>query len=196
MEPLEFLRKQFPRNFRFYDADLTRNIDKVFQKEKGINAVLHYAAKCLVNESMESPEKYFGNNVGGSLNLLAAMAKYNVKNIVFSSTCAVYGEAEYTPVDEKHPLAPANPYGASQKMVEEIINWYKTLKGINYVILRYFNVCGASEDGEIGDSKKPSVLLVQNAVRGALGIDKFFLTCPKVNPIDLNRAHILQSNIF
>ncbi len=122
--------------------------------------------------------------------------------MVFSSTCAVYGENEYTPVDEKHPTNPTNPYGESKLMVEKMIEWYSKLKGLNYVILRYFNVCGASDDGEVGDSKNPSVLLMQNAVRGALGIDSFQLTCPKVdtpdstpirdyiNVVDLNEAHI------
>src|SRR3989344_376023 len=102
------------------------------------------------------------------------------KNIVFSSTCAVYGEAEYVPIDEKHPINPSNPYGQSKRMVEQMIEWLGKLRGLNYMILRYFNVCGASEDGKIGDSKNPSVLLMQNAVRGALEIEPFYLTCPKV----------------
>ena len=96
-----------------------------------------------------------------------------IKNIIFSSTCAVYGEAEYFPIDEKHPLNPTTPYGASKKMAEEVIQWFAKINKIHYCILRYFNVCGATDDGTIGDSKKPSRLLVQNAVRGALGIEKF-----------------------
>jgi UDP-glucose 4-epimerase len=131
------------------------------------------------------------------------MSRYNVTNIVFSSTCAVYGNADYVPVDEKHATHPENPYGESKRMVEKIIEWYGKIKKINYLILRYFNVCGASDDGRIGDSKKPSLLLVQNAVRGALGIEPFYLTCPKVetpdgtpirdyiNVVDLNEAHLL-----
>lgn len=202
-QPLELFKKEFPGKFTYYEADLTKDIEKVFAKEKGISAVLHYAAKCKVDESMQHPEWYFENNVGGSLNLLRVMHENNVNNIVFSSTCAVYGEAQYVPVDEKHPLVPANPYGFSKKIVEEMIDWFGKLKDMKYVILRYFNVCGASTDGKIGDSKKPSVLLVQNAVRGALGIEKFYLTCPVVdtpdktpirdyiNVVDLNRAHIL-----
>ena len=131
------------------------------------------------------------------------MIEFNVKKIVFSSTCAVYGETQYTPVDENHPTNPINPYGESKRMTEKIIEWYGKLLRVNYFILRYFNVCGASDDGEIGDSKKPSVLLVQNAVRGVLGVEKFYLTCPKVktadgtpirdyvNVVDLNEAHLL-----
>jgi UDP-glucose 4-epimerase len=135
-------------------------------------------------------------------NLLSTMDKFNIKNIIFSSTCAVYGEAKYFPIDEKHPLFPTTPYGVSKKMAEEVIEWFGKLKRMNYMILRYFNVCGANIDGTIGDSKKPSSLLVQNAVRGALGIEKFYLTSPAVatpdktpirdyiDVVDLNLAHL------
>ena len=155
---------------------------------------------------MDKPEKYFKNNVFGSLNLITEMLANNVKNIIYSSTSEVYGESMYEPVDERHPLNPATPYGASKMMGEDILKWFAKLKGLNYVILRYFNVCGASDDGIIGDSKKPSTLLVQNAVRGALNIEPFYLTCPKVNTddgtpirdyinvVDLNEAHILAFN--
>ncbi|OGM60038.1 UDP-glucose 4-epimerase GalE [Candidatus Woesebacteria bacterium RIFCSPLOWO2_01_FULL_39_10] len=202
-KPLEFLESRFgKKKLRFYEADLKKSLGSIFKKEKGIDACIHYAASCSVNESMQVPEKYFSNNVCGSLNLISTLVRLGVCNIVFSSTCAVYGEAEYVPVDEKHPKNPANPYGASKKMVEEIIEWFGKTKNLNYMILRYFNVCGASDDGEIGDSKKPSSLLVQNAVRGALGIEPFYLTCPTVstpdqtpirdyiNVVDLNEAHI------
>lgn len=202
-EPLEILQQKFDEtNFRFYEKDLRSDLSAIFNREPGIEAVVHYAASCRVAESMKKPEKYFTNNVYGSQNLLTTMLNYNVKNIVFSSTCAVYGEAEYVPVDEKHSTKPTNPYGASKRMTEQIIQWYGRLKDLHYVTLRYFNVCGASEDGLIGDSKKPSTLLVQNAVRGALGIEPFHLTCPAVdtpdgtpirdyiNVLDLNEAHL------
>jgi len=200
--PLELLVKKYPQSFRYYEGDLRTNIGEVFKKEKNIKAVLHYAASCLVDESMKNPAKYFDNNVGGTNCLLKAMTDAKVNNIIFSSTCAVYGEAQYIPIDEKHPLNPSQPYGVSKMMVEEIIKWYAELKGLHYVILRYFNVCGASDDGLIGDSKNPSSLLVQNAVRGALKIEPFKLTCPEVNTpdktpirdyvnvVDLNEAHI------
>jgi len=213
-QPIEILKKKYS-DFVFYEKDLREDLSFVFKKEKDIKAVVHYAASCMVDESMKNPQKYFLNNVLGSLNLLNTMIQFNVKRIVFSSTCAVYGETEYTPVDENHPTNPVNPYGESKRMVEKIIEWYGRLLGLNYFILRYFNVCGASDDGEIGDSKKPSVLLVQNAVRGALGIEKFYLTCPNVNTadgtpirdyinvVDLNEAHLLaveklleEGNIF
>jgi UDP-glucose 4-epimerase len=133
---------------------------------------------------MKKPELYFENNVMGTLNLLEVMRQAGVKKIIFSSTCAVYGNAEYLPIDEKHPTKPESPYGESKLMAEKIIQWFDRLHGFNYVILRYFNVCGADSDGEIGDSKKPSELLVQNAVRGALGLADFRLTCPEVNTPD------------
>lgn len=205
-EPLELLQTKFgKKKLRFYKADLTHKsqIDKILKLEKNIEAVIHYAAYCLVNESMEVPQKYFSNNVGGTLNLLNTLLDNNIKKIVFSSTCAVYGETQYLPVDEKHACFPTNPYGESKLMVEKMIKWYGERLGLNYVILRYFNICGASDDGLIGDSKKPSVLLMQNAVRGALGIEEFKLTCPKVNTpdgtpirdyinvVDLNEAHLL-----
>lgn len=202
-QPLELLKEKFGKNIKVYERNLLEPLDFIFEKEKHFDAILHYAASCSVDESMRNPEKYFLNNVCGSLNLISTMLKFGVSNLVFSSTCAVYGEALFLPVDEKHPTNPSNPYGLSKKMVEEIIFWIGKLKNLRYVVLRYFNVCGASDDGEIGDSKKPSTLLVQNAVRGALGIEPFFITCPKVdtpdgtpirdyiNVVDLNEAHIL-----
>jgi UDP-glucose 4-epimerase len=201
-QPLEELQKKFGNEtLKVYETDL-KHIATVFEKEKHIDIVVHYAASCLVDESVKNPYKYFENNVGGTNSLLKAMTDAHVLKLVFSSTCAVYGEAQYMPIDEKHPLAPSQPYGASKQMVEELIEWYAQLKKLNYVILRYFNVCGATDDGLIGDSKKPSSLLMQNAVRGALNIEPFSLTCPEVstpdktpirdyvNVVDLNEAHL------
>ena len=200
--PLELLQKKYSGKFRYFEADLKNDLSPIFEKETDTSAVIHYAASCLVDESVRDPGKYFLNNVAVTSNLLATMEKFGIKKIIFSSTCAVYGEAEYYPIDEKHPLNPTTPYGASKKMAEEVITWYGKLKKFNYIILRYFNVCGATDDGSIGDSKKPSTLLVQNAVRGALGIEKFYLTCPEVDTpdktpirdyidvVDLNEAHL------
>ncbi len=201
-EPLELLKNKYPNKFRFYEIDLKNDLSPIFKNEDNILAVVHYAASCVVDESMKNPFKYFNNNVSGTANLLSTMDKFGIKNIIFSSTCAVYGEAEYYPIDEKHPLNPTTPYGVSKKMAEEVIQWFGKIKRMKYCILRYFNVCGATEDGSIGDSKKPSTLLVQNAVRAALDIEKFYLTCPEVDTpdktpirdyidvIDLNEAHL------
>lgn len=200
--PLEILKKKFgDEKIKIYNADLRGFFSHIF-KENQIDAVLHYAALCSVDESMKHPEKYFSNNTCATQRLLHTMLDHNVKNIVFSSTCAVYGEAQYMPIDETHPTIPTNPYGQSKRISEQIIEWYGKLSVLKYVILRYFNVCGASQKGEFGDSKKPSVHLVQNTVRGALGIEPFRLTCGKfetpdgtpvrdyVDVCDLNDAHI------
>src|SRR3989338_10276597 len=201
-QPLELLEKKFgEEQFRFYTKDLISDLEPLFKIESGIDMVLHYAAPNNVDESMKDPQKYF-KTVSLGINLLDTMLKHKIKNIVFSSTCAVYGEAQYSPIDESHPTNPVNPYGESKLMVEKIIEWYGKTLGLNYIILRYFNVCGASDDGLIGDSKKPSRHLMQNAVRGALGIEPFYLTCPRVdspdgtpirdyiNVVDLNEAHL------
>jgi len=202
-EPMDFLQTKYNNKFKFYESDLNNDLSPIFEKEKEISIVIHYAASCVVDESMKNPGKYFSNNVGGTTNLLTTMEKFDINKIIFSSTCAVYGEEKYTPIDEKHPLNPSGPYGASKKMSEEVIQWFNKLKNFQYIILRYFNVCGASDDGIVGDSKKPSTLLVQNAVRGALGIEKFYVTCPEVdthdktpirdyiNVVDLNEAHLM-----
>ncbi len=178
-EPLEILKKYGPLQIAEGDLLNPADLDRAFAKDK-IEAVMHFAALCLVDESTREPELYFKNNVTGTENLLRAMQKFGADKIIFSSTCAVYGNAEYLPVDEKHPAKPLNPYGESKLKAEELIRG----SGLSYAILRYFNVCGADSDGEIGDSKKPSELLVQNAVRGALGIEPFKLTCPLVDTPD------------
>ena len=202
-QPLELLEKKYGEGqFRFYTKDLTSDLSPLFKIENGIDAVIHYAASCTVDESMKNPHKYFFNNSFGVNNLLEAMRDHKIKTIIFSSTCAVYGETEVVPVNETHPTKPTNPYGESKLIAEKIIDWYGKIHGFKYVALRYFNVCGATDDGFLGDSKKPSTLLVQNAVRGGLGIEKFFLTCPQVltpdktpirdyiNVVDLNEAHL------
>jgi UDP-glucose 4-epimerase len=203
----ELTKKYGAGKLKFYKIDLKDReaIEKVMLEVKP-TGVMHFGALCLVNESMEHPEMYFENNVGGTLNLLLAMEKAGVKNLVFSSTCAVYGETKYLPVDEKHPTDPVNPYGESKLMAEKEIKWFSQLKGLNYVIFRYFNVAGAADDGSIGDSKKPSQLLMQNAVRGALNIEPFSLTCPNVptrdgtpvrdyiHVMDLAEAHVAALN--
>ncbi len=181
-QAVEILKKYGDCKFVKGDLKNREDIEKVFS-EHNIAGVIHFAALCLVDESMKQPELYFENNVLGTLNLLRAM-QGKVDKLIFSSTCAVYGETVYLPVDEKHPTNPANPYGESKLMVEKMIKWYGELHGLHYVILRYFNVCGADSNGEIGDSKKPSTLLMQNAVRGAMGIEEFQYTCPTVKTPD------------
>jgi UDP-glucose 4-epimerase len=201
-QPLEQLQKEYgSKQLRFYKQDLLEDFSELFKKEPGIELVVNYAAVCSVNESMEKPELYFQVNTMGTNNLIMQMMDHGITRIVFSSTCATYGSSEYVPLDENHPTKPDSPYGESKLLVEKMMKWYSKLGKLNYVILRYFNVCGASDDGTIGDSKKPTVHLMQNAVRGALGIDSFYLTCGTfntpdgtpirdyVNVVDLNEAH-------
>ncbi len=201
--PLDLLKAKFgEEKIRAYEMDLKKDTKDLFEKEKNIQAVVHYAASCIVDESMSNPKKYFENNILVTLNLLEKMVENKIQNLVFSSTAATYGEAQKIPVDENHPNNPVNVYGESKLMAEKMIQWYGKTKEIRYSILRYFNVCAASDDGLIGDSKKPSSLLVQNSVRGALGIEPFYLTCPEVdtpdktpirdyiNVVDLNEAHL------
>lgn len=201
-QPLERLEKKFGQEkFRFYKKDLASDLSPFFKIESGIEAVIHYASPCSVDESMREPQKYF-KTVTIGINLLNTMLEYGIKKIVFSSTCAVYGEVQRVPIDEDHPTSPVNPYGEAKRTVEKIIEWYGKLLGMQYIILRYFNVCGAADDSFVGDAKKPSMHLIQNAVRGALGIEPFYLTYPSVetpdkspirdyaNVMDLNEAHI------
>lgn len=201
-DPIEILKKRYGERFIFYQADLKADLSPIFDKEKDISVVIHYAASCVVDESMKNPKKYFQNNPNSTLNLVETMTKYNIKKIVFSSTCALYGKAKYVPLDEDHPTFPNNVYGESKLMAEKIIQWYGQLKDLNYIIFRYFNVSGASEDGVFGYSKNPSTHLTENAVRASLGINQFFLTYQKtntpdgspirdyINVLDLNEAHI------
>lgn len=183
-EAVKVLEKQGTVTFVRGDLKNKKSIVEALKKAQPVEAVVHVAGVCSVNESMERPGRYFENNTLGTLNLLQAMKESGTKLLVFSSTCATYGEAEYLPVDEKHVQLPTNPYGESKFLAERMIRWYGKVHGFHYALLRYFNVCGASEDGRLGDSKKPSPHLVQNAVRGAMGIEKFSLTYPIVSTPD------------
>ncbi len=177
------LQKIGPVEFVRGDLRSEADVEKLFS-EYDIETVLHFAALCTPDESVSHPAMYYENNVAGTANLLEAMKRHGVDKIIFSSTCAVYGEVKKLPVDESHPFAPVNPYGHSKLLAEEVIAYYGRLAGIRSVIFRYFNVCGADAEGRIGDSKRPSQLLMQNAVRGALGLEPFAYTCPPARTPD------------
>lgn len=116
------------------------------------DAVIHFAGLKAVGESNDIPLRYYQTNVTGSMNLLAAMDAANCRRIVFSSSATVYGEAQYLPFDEAHPVAPTNPYGRTKAMVEEVIrDWTQATPGASSVLLRYFNPVGAHESGRIGE---------------------------------------------
>ena len=121
------------------------------------DAVVHFAAYALVGESMQDPMMYFDNNTGGGLHLLDAMLKVGVKKIIFSSTCATYGQPDKMPMDETLPQRPTNPYGESKLMFETALRWEQQRRGIQPVFLRYFNACGASAKyGEDHDPRRTS----------------------------------------
>ena len=157
------------------DKDSLRNVFQKFRPE----AVVHFAAFAYVGESVRDPRKYYRNNVAGTLNLLDVMREYSVDKIVFSSTCATYGEPQYLPIDEKHPQKPINPYGRSKLMIEEIFRDYETAYGLKHISLRYFNAAGCSADGAIGESHLPEthlIPLVLKAVNGELETVRVFGT--------------------
>ena len=134
-----------------------------------VDAVIHFAANALVGESMSNPTKYFRNNTVGTLNLLDAMHAAGVDRIVFSSTCATYGNPVRVPIDEGHPQAPVNPYGESKLMVEKILRWYGECYGLRWMALRYFNAAGADPDGEIGEDHDPESHLIPLVIGAAMG---------------------------
>ncbi len=146
---------------QFVHADLMdpHCLDLLFTHHP-VEAVIHFAAFAYVGESVSDPEKYYYNNVMGTVNLLHAMLAHGVKKIVFSSTCATYGEPQYTPIDEKHSQNPINPYGRTKLMIEQIFADYERAYGLEHIALRYFNAAGASADGTIGESHSPETHLI------------------------------------
>ncbi len=133
-------------------------------------AVLHFAADALVVESMFKPAKYYRNNVAGTLSLLEAMCEANLKALVFSSTCATYGELQFAPMTEAHPQVPINPYGRTKWIAEQMMAEFDTAYGLKTVALRYFNAAGADLDTEIGENHTPESHLIPIAIQTALGM--------------------------
>lgn len=152
------------------EADLMQpnTLDPVFADAR-FDAVMHFCARSLVGESVVQPYDYYANNVTGTLNLLRAMQRHGVDKLVFSSTAAVFGMPVAELIDEEHPKAPINPYGASKLMVERILEDAARAYGLRSVALRYFNAAGASPDGDIGECHDPETHLIPNVLRAALG---------------------------
>jgi UDP-glucose 4-epimerase len=146
---------------KFYKGDIrdAEFLDRVFS-ENNIEAIIHFAANSLVGESMEKPLLYFNNNVYGMQILLESMVKHNIKNIVFSSTAAVYGEPKKIPILEDDETNPTNTYGETKLTMEKMMKWVNKAYGITFVSLRYFNACGALEDGSIGEDHFPESHLI------------------------------------
>ncbi len=134
---------------------------------EGFDGVLHFAALALVGESVSHPERYYRTNVGGTQNLLEAMHRHDVRRLVFSSTCAVYGQPDEVPISEAAPPRPANAYGASKLAVDHMIGDFCLAHAIGAVSLRYFNVAGAV--GEAGEDHDPETHLIPNILRVVLG---------------------------
>lgn len=192
-------------NVEFQQGDLTNfgDINSVF-KNFNIEKVVHFAAFSQVGESVVNPQKYYINNVCGTINLLRAMLENNVKKIVFSSTAATYGEPVYIPIDEKHPQNPINPYGQSKLMIEKIMDDYNKAYGLKSVRLRYFNVAGADLKSRIGEWHDPETHLIPNILKSTFNNGKTFQmfgddydtkdgTCVRdyINVEDLAQAHLL-----
>lgn len=178
-------------------------VDRVFREYEPV-AVMHFAALSQVGESMREPGLYWQNNVMGSLNLIQSAIEHGCMDIVFSSTCATYGDQDGIELDENSAQQPINAYGASKRAVENILANYQAAFGLNHVIFRYFNVAGADPDGEIGEFHQPEthlIPLILDAIDGKQGALTIFGndydtsdgTCIRdyVHVCDLVDAHLL-----
>jgi UDP-glucose 4-epimerase len=194
-----------PAGASFVQGDVRGDAGQVLAD--GIDAVLHFAARSLVAESVAEPGRYWRTNLGGTLGLLEAMRSHGTGRIVFSSTAAVYGEPETVPIEESAPARPANPYGASKLAVDTALAEHARLHGIGAVSLRYFNVAGAHQDGVggwLGERHVVETHLIPNilavALRGTGQVSIFGDdyptpdgTCVRdyIHVTDLAAAHVL-----
>ena len=147
------------------DESLLRQVFEQYHVE----AVIHFAAYKAPGESMEQPERYFENNVCGTLKLLESMQRAGIRYFVFSSTCAVYGTPSTLPVSENNALHPESPYGESKLMVEQMLKWFDVCHGLRSVSLRYFNAAGAAFDGTIGEDPRRTMNLIPLVMQAAMG---------------------------
>lgn len=190
-------------NFEVCDLQDREKLRKIFQTHS-IDAVIHFAGFAYIPESFEKPLLYYKNNVGGSLNLLETMIDHGVENIIFSSSCAVYGIPEKIPISESHPRNPISPYGWSKLMIERILEDFQASYGLKYVSLRYFNAAGADPEGELGEVHDPETHLIPNVLNAALKGNKVNIfgtdyptpdgTCIRdyIHVSDLASAHVLS----
>ena len=192
-------------NVTFFKGDLLNFTDlKNLFEQINTDAVIHFAAFSQVGESVKDPQKYYINNVCGTINLLKTMLEYNVRKIVFSSTAATYGEPQYIPIDEKHPQNPINPYGQTKLTIEKIMDDYDKAYNLRSVRLRYFNVAGADSQTRTGEWHEPETHLIPNILKSTFSGGKTFEmygtdydtkdgTCVRdyINVEDLAQAHVL-----
>ena len=154
----------------FVEGDLgdASVLDSLF-KDGDIDAVMHFAGFIQVGESVVKPSMYYLNNVVNTHTLLDAMLRHNIKNFIFSSTAAIFGEPDYTPIDEKHNKQPINPYGHSKLMIEQVLDDYDKAYGLRSTCLRYFNAAGADPEGELGERHDPETHLIPLILQAASG---------------------------
>lgn len=200
-------RKAIDPRATFFEGNLQDpGAIKTALQQASPDAVMHFAANALVGESMQNPSKYFRNNDYGGLNLLDAMVEQDIKQLVFSSTCATFGPPERLPIDETLPQRPINPYGESKLLFEKILRWYGDIHGLKFVILRYFNAAGATE--KYGEDHRTETHLIPNILKVALGkkdavelygtdYDTPDGTCIRdyIHILDLVQAHILALDV-
>lgn len=208
---------------KFYEADITKidQLDEIIKQEtliRPFDAVMHFAAKIIVPESVEKPLEYYHNNVEGVRVMLEVMTRYNIKNVIFSSTAAVYGQPKNGVCYEEDESKPINPYGETKLASEKMIQWVSQAYDMNYCIFRYFNVAGAHDSLKIGLNRDTLTHIIPITVQTALKLrDKMFIfgddyetadgTCVRdyIHVSDLAYAHVLgmkyiveqdQSGIF
>ncbi|MBN2199947.1 MAG: UDP-glucose 4-epimerase GalE [Candidatus Aminicenantes bacterium] len=198
-------RRELVRSRVVIEADLAdpSALRRAFEGEK-FQAVLHFASRIEVGESVADPQTYYAHNLVGGLNLLQAMREAGVKRFVFSSSAAVYGVPRETPIDETHPLRPVNPYGRTKLFFENILEDFDRAYGLQSISLRYFNAAGADPEGELGEMHDPESHLIPNVLLSALGrndgLSLYGTDFPTpdgtavrdyVHVTDLARAHVL-----
>ncbi|MBE9531209.1 MAG: UDP-glucose 4-epimerase GalE [Proteobacteria bacterium] len=168
---LEYGHKDFVKWGELVEGDLNspQALKALLEKYRP-DAVMHFAAYAYVGESVEEPSKYYHNNVVGTLNLLDALRDFDVRNFVFSSTCATYGVPESVPISEAHPQNPINPYGETKLIIERMLRDFDTAYAIKSVSLRYFNAAGADPDCEVGEDHTPETHLIPLALDAAAGL--------------------------
>lgn len=150
------------------DINDAARLDQVIAEHRPV-AVMHFAALIEVGESVKAPARFYANNVAGAITLIGAARRTGIGAMVFSSTCATYGDPVRMPMDESHPQAPLNPYGRSKLMVEQVLADVSTYEGFRSVSLRYFNASGADEQGRIGERHDPETHAIPLAIQAALG---------------------------
>lgn len=165
-----FGHRQAIEGVKFVEGDIRdRDLLRRTIREQAIEAVIHFAAFAYVGESVIDPGKYYHNNVVGTIELLEAIRAENVQKIVFSSTCATYGEPTTIPIDENTPQAPINPYGFSKLVVERALDDYAHAYGLQFAALRYFNASGCAIEGNLGEDHTPETHLIPLILQVALG---------------------------